>query len=183
MERPANDILKGGEANHWFAIRTRNPFDAERALSELCAEVFLPTLIKNHPGRKPRIYAAIPRVLFIRTTHENALELEQKSRRLEDLNFSFWIYRYPKNQQIQIIPHQSIHLLRLLTSQSEDKCEIFNKTEFKRNDYVRITDGIFKGYRGYVQRVKKNLHVVVEIEGICMVMLPFIHPDLLEKVE
>ena len=42
--------------------------------------------------------------------------------------------------------------------------------------------GPYKGYEGYVQRVRKNKHVIVKIEGVCMVILPFIHPDLLQPV-
>ena len=48
---------------------------------------------------------------------------------------------------------------------------------------MRVIGGQFKGYEGHVQRVKKNKHVIVKIEGVCLVMLPFIHPDLLEPID
>ena len=167
----------------WFAIRTRHDFQAEETLSELCEEVFFPKESIKISGKKSRQKAFIPHVLFIKTSRQRALELEKASRDLVGLHFTFWIYRYPKDNEIQVISDQSIQLLKLLTSETQEKCEVFSKESFKKNDHVRIIEGMFKGYEGYVQRVKKNLHVVVEIEGICMVMLPFIHPDLLEKID
>ena len=95
----------------------------------------------------------------------------------------FWIYRYPTDNTIRPIPPHAISLLRLLTADDTTRCEIFNKKDFRENEHVRITGGIYKGYEGYVQRVRKNRHVIVKIEGVCLVMLPFIHPDFLESID
>lgn len=166
----------------WFAIKTRQEFRAEQELTPLCDDVLFPKeIIKTSDGRT-RERAIIPRVLFICTTRENALELEAKGREHPELSVPFWIYRYPKDKQIQVIPRSSIELLRLLTADDTTKCAVFNKTDFKENEHVRIIGGPFEGYEGYVVRVKKNKHVIVRIEGICLLMLPFIHPDLLQKI-
>ena len=82
-----------------------------------------------------------------------------------------------------VTPARSIDLLRLTTSADTSGCEIYNNRNFKENEHVRVTGGPYQGMEGYVQRVRKNKHVIVKIEGICMVMLPFIHPDLLERIE
>ena len=167
----------------WFAIRTRHEFRAEEFLTPLCDEVFLPKETFRAAGRKTRIKAFIPHVMFIKTTEQNALSLEKQTRVPGSSPVSFWIYRYPTDNKIQVISQQSINLLRMLSADDTSRCEIFNKTDFKEHDRVRIIGGLYKGYEGYVQRVKKNLHVVVRIEGICAVLLPFIHPDLLTKTE
>lgn len=169
----------------WFAIKTRQEFRAEVELTPICEEVlFLKETIKV-PGKRDRIRAAIPHVLFVKTTKREILELEQQGREQPEQTVPFWIYRYPKDHEIQIIHRSSIHLLRLLTSSGTNKCEIFvqNKKDFTKNQHVRVTAGPFQGHEGYVVRVKKNKHVVVKIEGICLIMLPFIHPDLLEPIE
>ncbi len=170
--------------NHseWFAIKTRQDFRAEEELTPLCEEVLFPKDDLKVPGKRNRVKAIIPRVLFIRTTREQALELEMKGREHPELSVPFWIYRYPKDNRIQVIPQSSINLLRLLTADDTTRCEIFNKKDFKENQRVKVTGGPFQGYEGSVVRVKKNKHVIVKIEGICMVMLPFIHPDLLAPV-
>ena len=152
-------------------------------MREVCEEVFAPREIIRMPGKKPRSRSLIPRVLFIKVAPSRAIELENESRKITDvMPAPFWIYRYPRDNSIQVIPQESINLLKMLTAEDTTKCEIFKKTDFRPKERVRVTDGIYKGYTGYVQRVKKNLHVVVKIEGVCMVLLPFIHPDMLEKI-
>ena len=167
------------EPAKWFAIKTRNDFKAEEFLTPLCEEVYFPKETVIGPHKKKRERAIIPRVLFIKTTEENAVRLERAGRDHPELSVPFWIYRYPHDNRIQVIPQSSIQLLRLLSADDTTRCEIFTKKDFRENQKVRITGGYYKGYEGYVQRVKKNKHVVVKIEGICLVLLPFIHPDLL----
>ncbi len=169
--------------NHWYAIRTRHDSKAESLLAEECDEVFFPKEENKTSSGIIQRRAIIPHVLFIRTSHDRALELESRSRKEDGMLVPFWIYRYHKNEAIQIITEHQINLLRLLTADDTSRCEIFSKTDFRKGQPVRVTGGIFEGYRGTVQRIRKNRHVVVEIEGICLVMLPFIHPDLLEAID
>ena len=181
MKEEANiDNLSVG----WYAIRTHDDFKAADVLKMHCNEVFFPTRSVKKPGRKPRLRAAIPHVLFVRTTPAHALELETLSRTHVKFPFSFWIYRFPNDPTIRRIPETSIRLLRMLTAESdEERCEIFNKANYKAGQRVRITDGLYNGYEGFVQRVRKNRHVVVRIEGLCLVLLPYIHPDLLQPLD
>lgn len=178
-----NNTEENTQLPEWFAIKTRLDFKAEEALKPLCDEVFFPKEIVKTPDLRSRERAIIPRVLFIRTTRKNALTLEQEGREHPELSIPFWIYRYPKDNEIQVIPQSSIDLLRLLTATDTTKCEIFCKRDFKENEHVRVIGGVYEGYEGYVQRVRKNKHVIVKIEGVCMVMLPFIHPDLLQSID
>lgn len=166
----------------WFAIKTRQESRALSELSPVCEKVLFLKEIVRVPGKKNRSKAVIPHVLFIRTTRDTALALEREGRENPERSVTFWIYRYPQDNAIRPIPESSIHLLQLLTSDDTSKCEIFNKKDFMENQRVRITEGNFKGYEGSIVRVKKNKHVVVKIEGICMVLLPFIHPDFLTPI-
>lgn len=163
----------------WFAIKTRQDCRAEIELTPLCDDVLFPKEEVRTSDGHSRVRPIIPRVLFIRTTRDNAIKLEQAGREHPEQSVPFWIYRYPKDNRIQTIPQSSIDLLRLLTAQDTTRCEIFNKTDFTPNQPVRIIGGPFQGYTGYVQRVKKNKHVIVKIEGVCLLLLPYIHPDLL----
>lgn len=171
------------EPSRWFAIKTRQDFRAEELLKPLCDEVFFPKERVTVPGKRRRERAIIPRVLFVRTTADRLLALERRAREHPEELSPFWIYRYPTDRTVQVIPQSSIDLLRLLTAGDTTRCEIFTKKYFRENQRVRVTGGPFKGYEGFVQRVRKNRHVIVRIEGICLVMLPYIHPDLLEAAE
>lgn len=167
--------------SEWYAIKTRETARAEKELSDVCEKVFFPKEMPPKTGGKAK--AIIPRVLFIRTSPRHALELERKGREHPEMSVPFWIYRYPKDNALRPIPQTSIDLLRLMTAEDTDGCEIYSKTDFKADQKVRVVGGRFQGQEGYVVRVKKNKHVIVRIEGLCMVMLPFIHPDLLQPVE
>ncbi len=177
-----SEAVVGHDSPHWYAIKTRQEFRAAHELARVCDDVLFLTEQVKDENRHVRTRAIIPRVLFIRTTGAKALEMEADGREHPEMSVPFWIYRYPKENRIQEIPGSSIELLRLLTARDTTKCEIFTKTDFKENQRVRVTGGQFAGYEGYVVRVQKNKHVVVKIEGICMVLLPFIHPDLLAPV-
>lgn len=168
---------------NWYAIKTKQDMRAEKVLNEHCNDIFFPKREVSMPGKHKRVRSMIPHVMFVHTTHEKILELEKMGKENPINYVQFWIYRYPKDNKIQVIPQQSIELLNLLTASDTTRCEIFNKTDFKENQRVRVTGGPFKGYEGSVQRVRKNRHVIVRIEGICLVMLPYIHPDLLETID
>ncbi len=174
--------LKDPHIPHWYAIRTKQDSIASQMLTEKCEEVYYPRETVRTKTGIIRTRAIIPHVIFILTTHEKALELEKESQEGTSKIPRFHIYRNIDGSDIQPIAEKQMKLLKLLTSPDTSGCEIFTKTDFRRGEQVRVTGGIYEGYTGTVQRVKKNKHVIVEIEGICLVMLPFIHPDLLQKL-
>lgn len=174
--------LMNSDAIQWYAIKARRDSKAAEGLAEVCEEVFFPIEKVKSSSGVVRQRAIIPKVLFIRTTHDRAIEFERESYKEGSRIVPFRIYRYQRNYDIQPIPDDQIRLIRLLTTDESERCEVFTKADFKRGQMVRVKDGKFKGYTGTVQRVKKNKHVLVEIEGVCMILLPFIHPDLLEPI-
>ncbi|MBD5200866.1 MAG: hypothetical protein HDS85_02295 [Bacteroidales bacterium] len=172
--------MSSSNEKQWYALRSHRAFALETPLSGRCDEVFFPKET-SHPTEGPgRLRAIIPHVMFFHATESEALSLETESQREPASLPTFRIYRNIKGDRIQPIPESQIRLLKLLTANDTERCEIYSKTDFKRGTRVRVTGGIYAGYTGYVQRVKKNKHVLIEIEGVCMVLLPFIHPDLLE---
>ena len=167
----------------WFAIKTRQDFRAEKVLAPVCKEVLFPKERVKAEGKRPTVRAVIPHVLFVKTSRSHILKLETEGRQHPGSSLSFWIYRYPASDDVQVISESSIELVRLLTADDTSRCEIFNKRDFKAMQRVRITGGRFEGYEGSVVRVKKNKHVVVQIAGVCLLMLPMIHPDLLSPID
>lgn len=166
----------------WFAVKSFQDLLAEEYFIAENIEVFYPKRRIRTANHRQRFKPLISRVLFVRTSRENILRLERESRKDFSPVPPLWIYRYPKDNEVQEIPQQSIELLRLIAADPSGECRIFTAEDFKEKQKVKITDGIFKGYEGVVQRIKKNRHVVVRIEGICMVVLPFIDPAYLEPV-
>lgn len=163
----------------WYAIRTRQPLKAAEQLADQVDELFLPTETRKSPLGRRRVRPSIPHVLFIRTTPAHALALETQGHQPTPTSPRIWIYRYPQSQEIQEIPDSSIHLLRLLTNSDPDGCHIYRPRTFTPGQRVRVIGGPFQGYEGQIKRIKRNRHVIIEIQGLCMVLLPYIHPDLL----
>ena len=175
-------ITMSPDNTEWFAIRTRQDFRAAGELRDVCPEVYFPTETVVSPSRHKRERAVIPHVLFIRTTRAEALRLEAEGRTVPGA-IPLWVYRYPNGRDIQTIPQRQIDLLKLLTADDTTRCTVYNGRSFRPDQRVRVTGGFFAGYEGSVVRVARNRHVVVRIEGICLLMLPFIHPDLLQPLD
>lgn len=164
----------------WFAIRTINERKAIKHLTPLTSEIYFPEeTITRCDGTKRR-QAVIKHVLFVKTTKTNLLNLEQSGKKDSTVNVPFWIFRFPNSQEIVSISETNIDLIKLLTAEDSTRCRIYNGRKFQPDEHVRIIGGPFKGYEGYVKRIGKNRHVLISIEGISIVILPFIHPDLLE---
>lgn len=171
------------DSARWYAIRCRRDFEAAETLRDQCPEVFFPTEVHRGPDGHERRRAIIPRVLFVRAEKDQILELERKSREGRSRVPSFWIYRNERAGEVRAIPTREIELMKMLTAQGDEHCELYRRTDFENGQKVRVTAGPYAGLEGYVHRVRKNRHVVVKIEGICAVLLPFIHPGLLQAIE
>lgn len=169
-------------APRWYALKTSRPVALAEALEGRGVETYHPLETVKKPDGTIKKKPIIPKLLFLNATPEKAGELELESRNGGGDLFPFWIYRYRNRPEIQPIGEAEFRLFRLLTAEDSLKCEIYRKEEFKIGDRIRVRGGAFAGYEGYARRIRKNKHIVVEIEGLCAIALPFIHPDLLEKV-
>lgn len=75
-----------------------------------------------------------------------------------------------------IVPDRQMESFQIWTS-SQDLNKIFlhtNQFEFKHNDLVRICDGEFKGFTGYVIRLKGQTRVGVLINGVGFVSTAYV---------
>ena len=170
--------------SNWYAVKTAREFELLSLLEPRCEETYIPVETVMSDSGKMRKRPIIPRILFIRCSEKEALSFEGESHLIPPKLPSLWIYRYKKGEKIQPIRQEEMELFRLLTADKNDlRCEIFRKEDFRKGDRVRVVAGPFAGYEGYINRIRKNKHVVVEIEGLCALALPFIHPDLLEKTD
>lgn len=168
----------------WYAIRSRRVFEAERTLHPLCDDTYLPKeKVRDIRTGAMRERAIIPKLMFIKSGEGNALELEEKSRDLANHIEPFHIYRNVAGSRPSAVSQREMDLMMLLTAEGDMRCEVYHKDNIHEGDRVRVISGPFQGYQGYARRIRKNKHVVVEIEGLCAIALPFIHPALLEKVE
>lgn len=55
--------------------------------------------------------------------------------------------------------------------------------DFKRGEHVRVTGGIYAGAEGYIKKVRSDRKLIVEVRGVAVVAVSYIHPAFLEKIE
>lgn len=168
---------------HWYAIKTRSEASTQAYLESVCESVYAPKIrIRTADNNsQTALRSAAPHLLFFLSTESDAIRLEKESRQEGSPVSPFWIYRLPGSDKIQPISNEEFNLFRLLTTDDPStQCEIYGKADFHIGQHVRVTAGPFAGYTGYTRRIRNNKHVVVEIEGLCAIALPFIHPSLLQ---
>ena len=171
------------DSTFWYAVRTSSPFRAIDSLKERGVETYIALAGERQGNGTVKTRPLISKLFFMKSEAENAREIEKESRMEGSKMPPIWIYRYSSGSDIQPISDKEFRLFRLLTAEDSMRCEVYHKEEYKIGDRLRVKGGPFAGYEGYARRIRKNKHVVVEIEGICAIALPFIHPDMLEKVD
>ena len=167
---------------NWYAIKTSKPLALSKELEARGCDTYLPLEEIHRADGSIRRRPLISRLLFLHSDRAKARAIEQEARKEESPLPALWIYRNKPGEEITPIPEEQFRLFRLLTAPDSLRCEIYHKGEYKIGDRLRVIAGPFAGYEGYARRIRKNKHIVVEIEGLCAIALPFIHPDLLRKI-
>ena len=172
---------------HWFALSVyRNKvFEARDYFKSAGYITYLPIVQTLDAQHRTVECPAVSRLLFVKTTIESIISEERLSLSASDHCPRFYIYRCADRQTPQIIPEPQMQMFILVSSAGESDLVYYSLNgaqNYKQGDHVRVIDGIFKDAEGYVRRVKDDRRVVVEIEGICAVALPFIHYRFLQKI-
>ncbi|MDE6006602.1 MAG: hypothetical protein K2G67_03515 [Muribaculaceae bacterium] len=172
-----------GAEKRWYAVRSARPVQAVDRLEQRGKETYIPIEKARLRSGTVRERPMIPKLFFLRGESAEVRSIETESRGLDTDLPPMWVYRYSRGDDVQPISDAEFRLFRLLTAPEEERCEVYRKGEFKVGDRLRVKAGPFAGYEGYARRIRRNKHIVVEIEGICAIALPYIHPDLLERIE
>jgi len=165
----------------WYALRTPDTAAAELWLDGRAESIYIPrrTVVRG-PERRPAVVALLPHVVFARVPSADIAGLERAASSPGSPLAWLHVLRMPSDSRIRPIPEREMHLFRLLTAESSaERCELYGNPNFRQGQAVRITAGMFEGYTGHIRRIRQNRHVVVEIDGLCAIALPFIHPSLL----
>lgn len=173
------------EPLHWFALSVRNNkvLDARERLAPLCADTYVPLTVRVDPkGRRTEV-PAVSRLLFVRTTAGELLELERVSG--QGTIPAFFIYRDTTRRAPQVIPEGQMRMFMLVSSAGEADLVYLDSVpaNYQAGQRVRVIEGVFKGAEGRVRRVRRDRRVVVEIAGVCAVALPFLHHSFLQIIE
>lgn len=179
----------------WFYMRVA--YGQEKKVRDFLIsegiEVFLPTIKKMRVlgGIKKQIEVSlIPNSLFVHSTETNMKRYVGKY----PTNYLHHFYEPSHDKKGQpigpgrkplIVPDTQMQSFQIWTSSSNENKIFIDKTdfEFKTNDLVRITEGEFKGFTGFVVRLKGQSRVAVIVESVGFISTAYIPKRLLELIK
>lgn len=135
----------------------------------------------RHGQSKIKLVPVIHNLIFIHCTKNQIEEIKRESTISSKIRYII----DKETKQIITIPEKQMQDFISVAGNIDEQILYLTPQEvaLKKGDYVRIIGGVWKGIEGKLIRVKKNLRVVVFLQGIAAVATTSIHPSLVEKIE
>ncbi|MBQ0054181.1 MAG: UpxY family transcription antiterminator [Bacteroidales bacterium] len=91
------------------------------------------------------------------------------------------IYRNTVTKEIAQIPDTEMDTFIYVLTRGLEQLDIY-EGELRKNDRVRVTEGVLKGAEGYIVRIKGNRRFVVSVSGVAAVATAYIPQSMLQKI-
>ena len=175
----------------WFPMRITYGREekVKGHLDSLHIENFLPMryeLITTPQGRKKRtLVPAIPNLLFVHSTQQILTELKMTRREFEPMRYMTNHLSDHWDEHILRVPDDQMENFIRVASRQDDSVMFLQTNDFlnKEGHRVKIIDGDFAGVEGVIKRIKRNKHVVVQLEGIAAVAIAFVPANYLREID
>ena len=156
-------------------------------LDRLKIENFLPMVYTvvdvdtDNPHRE--LVPAINNLIFVRSSRSYLSELKSTNAVLQPLRYMM-DHTADRSRTIMTVPDAQMENFMRVASIKDDSVMPLEYNDFiaKKGKRVRIIDGMFGGVEGTIKRIKKQKHVVVQIEGIAAIAITFVPPSFLEII-
>ena len=152
--------------NAWFAIRLKY-IKAEKFASLLptsLGKCFVPPVVTN--------------LVFIYSDYKTLWNY-----RTFNLNGSHMGFmRDQKTWEPVTVRDRDMEIFMRICGASKCPIVMTEKPSVRLGDFVRVTDGPFKGAEGYVVRIRKSKRVMIDVGSLLWVATDYISPDLLETI-
>ena len=174
----------------WFPMRVtyHRELKIKGYLDDLGIENYVPMhyeVVNTKEGRKRVLVPAIHNLVFIHSTQETITELKMTRQEFEPLRYIIKPAR-EKNMANEIlrVPDYQMESFMRVASAEDERVLFLDYKDFigKEGKRVRINEGTFAGVEGVIKRIKKNKHVVVQIEGVAAVALAFVPSSYLSII-
>jgi len=164
---------------YWYALKVfYNRVDALREVfKDARYDTFVPmTHVKE--GARIMEVPLIPSLLFVKCSADF---LENLKREKWDM---FMYYKDVEGKGPGAISDHDMDVFRLATSAAAEGVEFLgtDTEKYMVGDKVRVTDGPYKGYEGYVRRIKHDRKLIVCVQGIAVVAFPNVKIENVEKI-
>ncbi len=181
---PTIKIETEKETETWFAMRAtyRREPDAMRLLEKEKLGCFVPMQYKICIKKGKKIRVLVPVIHNLLFVHARPSDLKRVKSQVAYLQY---ITDTRSGQKI-IVPDVQMQRFIAVAGTYNDHLLYFQPEELNlsKGTKVRITGGDFAGQEGIFLKVKgaRDRRVVIEIQGVIVVALATVHPDLIEVV-
>jgi len=175
----------------WYPMRVtyHREMKIKKQMDLLGIESFVPMryeLVETRHGRRRMLVPAVHNLIFIHSTQEALTHLKMTKKECEPLRYM--MRPVPGSNQtrneIMIVPDDEMHNFMRVASIQDDSVMFLDYKDFigKEGRRVRINEGTFAGVEGVIKRIKKNKHVVVQVEGVAAVAIAFVPSSYLSII-
>lgn len=166
----------------WFPMRItyNRELKIKQLFDNMSIENFVPMrydYVKTKDGgKKKMLIPAIRNLVFVKSSQEVLTNLKMTRAEFEPM-------RYMTRQSLETGRHE---IIRIPDKQMDDFIKVASAPDesfiiLENNDFinkigkrVEITEGYFAGVEGVIKRIKRNRHVVVQIDGVAAVAIAFV---------
>lgn len=175
----------------WYPMRVTygREVKVKQALDDLGIESFLPMhyeLVDPGDGNKKRMLVpAIHNLIFIHDSREDITLLKTTRREFQPLRYITKHYAEDSVHSILTVPDGQMQNFMRVASVQDDSVMFLDAGDYlnKVGRRVEITEGYFAGVQGVVKRIKKNKHVVVQLEGLAAVAITYVPASCLRELD
>lgn len=181
---------KGGDPL-WYPMRVTysQELKVKAALTAQGIEHFLPMkyeLVDTDGSRHRTLVPAIHNLIFVRSTQEHITGLKMYNKDFAPLRYITCRTSSSLNKSdiLTISDRQMENFIRV-ASMTDDSVMFLNWESIadKVSRRVEVVDGPFAGVEGVIMRIRRNKHVVVQLQGLAAVAITFVPPAFLKLLD
>ena len=161
----------------WFPMRVtyHRELKMKSFFDSLGIESFVPMrydVVETKEGRRRMLVSAIHNLIFVHSTRETLTHLKMTRKEFEPLRYMMRTIKSDGGSTsiIRVPDHEMENFMRVASAESDNVI------------FLRINEGTFAGVEGVIKRIKKNKHVVVQIEGVAAVAIAFVPSSYLSII-
>lgn len=175
----------------WYPMRVTygREVKVKESLDKLGIDNFLPMhyeLVDPGDGNKKRLLVpAIHNLIFIYDSREDITLLKTTRREFQPLRYITKHFAESVADNILTVPETQMRNFMRVASVQDDSVIFLDNSDYlnKVGRRVVITEGYFAGVEGVVKRIKKNKHVVVQLEGLAAVAVTYVPASCLRALD
>ena len=167
---------------HWFPMRVTYGREVviKDYLDKENIENFLPlqyAKVDTKDGPQRKAVPAVSNLIFIRSTQEQLTRLKMYDKRFEPLRYMIRKSDIDNEQEIITVSDKSMDNFLKVAKLPDDKVFYLDTNDHVLSNIgkrVLITAGPFVGVEGIVKRIRRNKHVVIQLDDILAAAITYV---------